>query len=584
MPMTQSDLQPHTDSRRPRFLREAGLVFLLATLLGGFWQANPGLVESEDGPQFVTQRTLGLMPGDSAYHIRMAWLYRTGELQAAGADFHWTRLSVWNGHFADKDFLFHIYLVPFTSWADDASDHAGLAQGAKLGAAVGWGLLALALVYALRLLGVRPAWPWLLLIPCLSWLFLLRAMELRSWLFSASLVALGWASLVQRRHAAVFCVGVVYALSYTAAHLLLVLAAYHWLARLALGPEPGGTRLADARSGLKLTAMAALGLFAGWLLHPQAMQLPGLWWVQNFLVVYLQNGGTLDGMVASITSLLLGSQTLPPDLGLQAGHFGNELKPTDAQGLWLGFGAAFLFAALATLAGLLLRVRLTRAEQLTFGLALPLLVLIARSVRVSEYAMPMLVLGCGMYLPRILAQTREKLGRRGPLLTPCLRSAAAIAFFAQAAWLHRIVPHMPPSPYPAMSHWLQTSSEARGRMVYNVSWDSFPELFLSSAASNYAAGLDPAFTALHGSRASRAYLLLQSGRADLVANDGPGLVRFLREEAGADFVFVDGRNNPVMRHGLREMSRFGLLETVLEDDQRNYALYRLKPEAGRLQP
>ncbi|MCL4731885.1 MAG: hypothetical protein KJ044_15815, partial [Planctomycetes bacterium] len=273
------------------FWREALLTVLIATLLGAFVHTNPGFLDLGNGEQWHWQRSPGIVMGDSGYHIRMGWLYRTGEAQAAGPNFHWTRLSVWNGRFSDKDFLYHIYLIPFTGFARDAWDHDGLVKGAKVASAAGYGLLALALLCALRLAGVRPAWPFVLLVAATSWLFLLRMMEARSWAFSAACAVLGWVFLLRGNRAAVFCTGVVYTLSYTASHILVVLAVFQLAARLVLGPDAGSSRRADLRRNAALLGMAVLGLAAGTLLHPQPLEQVRLWWVQNVLVLYMHSGG-----------------------------------------------------------------------------------------------------------------------------------------------------------------------------------------------------------------------------------------------------------------------------------------------------
>jgi len=569
---------PGTEPRYPTFRRQALLTFVLATLLGAFFQVNPGFLDTPEGSQWFSQRSPGVNPGDSGYHIRMAWLYRTGEIQQAGPDFHWTRLSVWNGRFADKDFLYHVYLVPFTVFAQDAYDHDGLVKGAKIGAAFGWGILALALLTALRLLGVRRAWPFVLLAAATSWIFMLRLGEARSWAFSASCAVLGWACIVRGKRAGVFCVGVVYTLSYTASHILLILAIFHLCARIVLGPD-AGSRGRDLLRNASVVGMAVLGIGVGLLLHPLPWELLRLWWVQNVLVLFLHGGGEVGGLVGSITQSVMGWEKLPRNLALPPIMFGQELQPLPTKLLLQGFGVALVLPVLVGLAALVARWRPPRNAIMTGAIATGLVVLVPRSLRFSEYAIPFLALAAGLWLPGLAASARVQAllgqGRRRVLLQRLPNALVALVLAAQCAALHVANPYVPITPQPAMVAWLETNHEVRGKFIYNASWDSFPDLFLVRTDCDYAAGLDPAFVAAAGTRQSQIFINLALGRIDYVASDGPGLARIFRKEIGADYVFVSNRTQPVLYDGCKQMARHNLLELAFEDEFAQTALYRV---------
>ena len=101
---------------------QGALLALLMGFAGLYYQFAPGFVVDNAGNSELRSTSVGLAGADGYYHIKMAYLYRTGEVGAAGAKFHWTRESTWNGSFSDKDFLFHIYLIPFTLCADGPGD------------------------------------------------------------------------------------------------------------------------------------------------------------------------------------------------------------------------------------------------------------------------------------------------------------------------------------------------------------------------------------------------------------------------------------------------------------------------------
>lgn len=570
---------PGAETQQASFLRQALLTFVLASLVGAFFQANPGFLDFGQGEQWFSQRSPGLPEGDSGYHIRMAWLYRTGEAQAAGKDFHWTRISIWNGRFSDKDYLYHIYLIPFTVFAQDAYDHDGLVKGAKLGASVVWGIVALSVLCALRLLGVRRAWPCVLLIAATSWLFMLRLGEARSWGFSAACALVGWACILRGNRAAVFCIGVVYTLAYTASHILLLLAVFHLLARLVLGPDPGGTRKADLLHNASMVGLAALGILVGALLHPQPFELMRLWWIQNVLVLYMHSGGGIEGTIGNITQNLLGWERVPRNLQLPRQMFGGELHPLAPEALLSGFGLALALPLILGAGAFACRWRPDRRAIMTMLIACGLLALIARSLRFSEYALSFLALTAGVW-----ASGMARFGRVPSWLAAdqrrvwadrAMTGALAVAAMAQALYLRHAIPVLPYSRQPAMLAWLETSREVKGKMIYNISWDAFPELFLVRSDCDYAAGLDPAFVAAAGTRPSQVYINLAMGRVEYVASDGPSLVRVMRDEIGADYIFIQRDRNAVMYDGLKQMADNRLLQTAFLDEESQAAMYRI---------
>ena len=82
---------------------------------------------------FLQWSTPHLVDRDSLYHARYAQLLPERGL---ARDFPWTQESVWRDRFSDKEFLFHILLVPFCR-GDDPAPGAKIAghlarRGAKL--------------------------------------------------------------------------------------------------------------------------------------------------------------------------------------------------------------------------------------------------------------------------------------------------------------------------------------------------------------------------------------------------------------------------------------------------------------------
>ena len=81
-----------------------------------------------------------LWEADGYYHIRMAEAVRR---EGPVKKFHWARYSYFATNFADKDFLYHVLLIPFTAFS-------GFFPGAKAAAVFFAFLLFLAYFYVLK--------------------------------------------------------------------------------------------------------------------------------------------------------------------------------------------------------------------------------------------------------------------------------------------------------------------------------------------------------------------------------------------------------------------------------------------------
>ncbi|MCL4732099.1 MAG: hypothetical protein KJ044_16905, partial [Planctomycetes bacterium] len=281
--------------------------WLQALIVGVLYFAGMLYYQWVPAPDFsaggLKAHAVGLPDPDTYYHIKMGWLYGTGEVQQAGVNFHWTRESTWNGAFSDKDYLFHVYLVPFAQFADGPGDIEGLIFGARLGIAVLTTLFALALWSALRLLGVRHAWLYTLLLTVAGGSYIVfRVNMCRSYMISLALAVLGWALLLRRVKLPLFIIATVFTLSYTASHLLLGMQVARMVAELVLGPQTGRTRMQDLKSNLAQAGCIAGGITLGCLLHPHSWELVQLWWFQNVVVLALSHRDSvapvLDGFAA----------------------------------------------------------------------------------------------------------------------------------------------------------------------------------------------------------------------------------------------------------------------------------------------
>ena len=163
---------------------------------------------------FIIAASKSLAGYDAFYNAEIADIMRNG--QWVIDKFPWTTCSIWNINYFDKEWLFHIYLVPFISFF-------GKVQGIKLATimasffiAVAWGIL-------LRSLDLKKHIFTALLFILFStgYLFLGRIVLCRSILFSLFFLPLAITCTIQRVRILLALTVVLYTLSYAGAWQIL---------------------------------------------------------------------------------------------------------------------------------------------------------------------------------------------------------------------------------------------------------------------------------------------------------------------------------------------------------------------------
>jgi hypothetical protein len=201
--------------------------------------------------------------GDSYFHLAVAREFAESGYPEGLA---WARLSILGEAYGDKEFLFHLLLVPFAGWMDPV---------------VG-GRLALAFFNALifAVIGViarNLAGNWGVLVPLFLYLtagsFIARVFRLRPELLSLILLLLVVAAAARRRYMWVAFLSAAYALSYTAFQALVGLAGLWTLVEW----------VREKRFPWKLPLSVVGGVAGGLLLHPGFPDNLRIWWIQNVL-------------------------------------------------------------------------------------------------------------------------------------------------------------------------------------------------------------------------------------------------------------------------------------------------------------
>lgn len=200
-----------------------------------------------------------LYDADSYLHIRMAEFLRE---MGPHYDFHWARFSVFAEHFSDKDFLFHVFLIPFTFFND-------IFFGAKFAAVIFAGLLFLAFYRVLRNYSDKALLPFFLLSFFLPSYFLFVISLTRPIAIVILFTILSLHFLIKKRSLPVFFLALLCSLTHVTGPLMIF---------YALVVET--VRYGDKKEFYSKSVLAAfLGVLAGFLIHPN--------FPNNFYISYL---------------------------------------------------------------------------------------------------------------------------------------------------------------------------------------------------------------------------------------------------------------------------------------------------------
>jgi hypothetical protein len=280
---------------------------------------------------------------DTAYHLAVARLTAAHGILHA---FPWTPYSWLSDHYADKEFLFHLMMVPISSLRLDLVSKI---VGTVLDCVILWEIYGI-----LSAEGVDRAGIWTLLAVTVSGYFTMRLALVRPFLISIALtLGIVWASS-RRRLLLLGALCVLYPLSYVAWHTSLVLVLLVELALFLSGQRPSWRTVATTISGL------AVGI----LVHPNFPAIFLSFWEENVNVLVRSVWGHAEGL-----------------------ELGSENRPWSLQG-YLRFALVPLLLATTALA-VSFRRRRERPVDLAFALsAAAFAVLTLPTQRFTEYFVP----------------------------------------------------------------------------------------------------------------------------------------------------------------------------------------------------
>jgi hypothetical protein len=440
---------------------------------------------------FLSARVAAPQPWsyDEYYHLGLARLMRS---DFRIDSFHWTPFSILADHFADKEPLFHILLMPF---AGLSLERAGLC-----GVVLGQVFLLAAFGFVLWRLEVQRA-PWFVFaLAGLGPMFALRADMCRPhiWLIGFSLLVMGLlAADVSWKVLAPVCA--LFGLAHTGGWIAIAFAVLWGIAGF-LSRVPSERRLE-----WKPAAAAAGGWLAGQLVHPNLPENFRLFWLQNFVVPFQSAAGN-----AALRS-----------------QIGNELTPPELPVLidqWPAFIAPLLVAVLL-LGNPRLRTRATLTASLSSFAFLLAGTFFMR--RFFELGAPLSLLALALVLRERTAQGGKPLfGRAGPFL-------AGLAIVLGSFWTWsaiRVQAFGVSSPPRGMAEWLAERGKP-GDLVFTAQWADSAPLFYFAPQLRSLVVLDPTFFYVKDPHRFATYVRIVEGRH-------PAPARAIRETFGARWVTI----------------------------------------------
>ncbi|MDP2876894.1 MAG: hypothetical protein Q8O00_11970, partial [Holophaga sp.] len=410
----------------------------------------------------------GLFERDGYFHARLAhMLLERGISQS----FPWTQLSTWQLQFCDKEFLYHLGMMPFARIGSDPI----------LGARVFATLLSVAVLGALYLMLSAHKVRWALFFTALplaaGGLFIARLGMIRSHVLSMLLLMVGLHFLLNRRWKALLGLGFLYAWCYTMPFVLVMTAVPFALGYWA------------ARGGLdwKSSAAAGMGSVLGLALHPYSPL-------------------TLETFLTYVQVFRLGLQGSAKS-GLE---LGNELYPYPLAVFFDIYPLVLILVPLVVIAAAYLALRRRVVTPETWGLVAAMLFwfgLTLATPRFVEYSVLLMAVAAAFVVrdgwPELeaLISNRKQLRRGLALVALCLllgfhlRSLGLtlIPFGFTGFYTHYQSKAAPPRFFTGASAWMKEHL-APGETVINLYWDDFPDLFYDGYRQHYLWGLDPTYS------------------------------------------------------------------------------------------
>ncbi len=401
------------------------------------------------------------LPGfDAYYNVALARIM--AEEGWVLGSFPWTTCSIWTEAYFDKEWLFHVYLMPFVVLF-------GEIQGAKIATMTAVFLVGLSWGFLLRTLGVRRHLyaAMVSVLFATGYLFLCRLVLCRSVLFSLVFLPLCLAFMISRRRLPLFVATYLYMLSHAGAwHILLAAMLFDCCDLI--------KKESDARNGKIMFNVVLLGVLSGLIINPYFPRIIYGVFLQTALVLRAKWFGVSGGEI------------------FQAMEFA-PIAPRRI--LWhMPLFIAFVYSAWRMFKGRFIE-ELAGARGFLFLLSGMYVVLTIISQRFIEYSAPLAavyVVFClssdlGSFFPIKLSPPA---GWRKAL--PAVIASVSLVCGAYSVWILNRDFHSDHLEFEDSTRWLRENVE-EGEIIFHADWDIGAILFCLAPEFRYLVVLEPYF-------------------------------------------------------------------------------------------
>jgi hypothetical protein len=368
--------------------------------------------------------------------------------------------SIWADRYFNKDWLFHVLLIPMLS--------IGLVSGPKLLVLLLNASIIAALYYCGRSLGARRIGWWLLLVPFGTFgVYIFHLSLCRPHVLSVLFFVLLIMAAHQSQRRLLFVLSALYALAYTGHWQLLGVVGAVDLSRNLLSEDgewdPGWR-------GFPLLLAAGAGMVIGNLLHPQ--------FPDNLYGQYLQNVLVLVGYWGEASIL---SHYTP-----------SELRASGVLQKFRMFAPLLAVFAVTVAHAVHRRKRLPRTGWLLFFYCLVYMTLTWKSQRFMEYAVPVLVLTIAWYWDYVDHKVRARKWAAAALVAAMLAYSIMGLRQLHGQYIQRLALLDDRPLFAGAADYLKANAEPN-EIIFTADWDDGPPLFFGAPDQRYLVFLDPFF-------------------------------------------------------------------------------------------
>jgi hypothetical protein len=419
---------------------------------------------------FVIYGTKSLPSVDSYFHVQISEIMSQKGLVLK--DFPWAVCSIWADSFFDKEWLFHVWLIPFISLFGKFAGAKIAVLATVFAVATAWGIL-------LRQSGIRrhifPAMCFMLFIA--GCLFFERLTFCRSYLFALIFLPMSLFFVLRGNRIGLMTVSYLYAISHTGSWQLLPVVLVFDIARR--WKEKESFKITDFMS-----VWVLFGLIAGLILNP--------YFPANIKGIFIQNV-----MVLKIRLFGFGNDVIEQ---------GFELYPMTLKRVMQGF-IPVAFLTCYTIYDAVRKKKIFSMDWMTLSLLVLTAVYFMLTIlcqRFIEYFAPISAVFILSYW-----------GRGENPLNSRLKKACFVLLFVGIAMITvlklREVLYFDQPKYAGAAEWIKRNTEP-GEIVFTVDWDDSPMLFYGAPQQRYLVFLEPYFMYLHSPQKYRIWKKISDGK------------------------------------------------------------------------